>query len=347
MRNFTRTASPSSKAPTGFTGTKAEQLSKDVWKKLDKEQPGAEELQRELPEFHAGDFVRFIPPIEPSRQTGVFKKNELRFEPLVPWGCNAGVVIAQSPSRDWTVVLVNSCQNEFEKRSLLRADMLKSVETVVFGKPKQMVKRLSCLSTVFLAKHDVVPNSFPILRLPLPALAAVLHSLGTVEAAWASVTCKRFLLAFRHELIWKEKTLLAMERAVLVSPGADWFTIFRDKACWTITVVSIFSHRGGTSISGTFSIAVSPKCTVERLLELLNRSRKNAHASFSVADYKPHDPSLLGKRENGGEMKLDNPNGKPNCQFEVEGKDLSILTIAEAGLGDGAVLEVRERLLCD
>lgn len=351
MRSFTRSPAPPTKTAGGFPAAKPDVPSQVVLKKVN-EPPDHETESVELGEFKPGDFVRnTLNHVAPATQNVVSPKKKITkalYEPLLPWGCEAGVVVAQSANKEWVVVRVNSIQDEFEYNRP-HMDLLYDGKIMLLGKPRYLHRRVSFVSTSLLSKHDVVPNSFPIMDLPLTALAIVLHSLGTVEASWASMTCKRFLCAFRHELLWKAKTVSVVGPDVVVDAGSDWFRTYRDKAFWTITVVTVFWNRGVRSVKGKFSVSVNPKCTIMHLLDLLDMCRQNRQATrgrLGVSAYKPHDPSRLGRRDVGGFVSND-PSATPNCRFDVYGKDLSISTVAEAGLCNGAMLETEAQMKVD
>jgi hypothetical protein len=39
--------------------------------------------------------------------------------------------------------------------------------------------------------------------------------------------------------------------------------------------------------------------------------------------------------------------GKPNCKWDCENMDISVVSVRDVGLVDGAVLEMQERSMCD
>lgn len=294
--------------------------------------------------FKAGDFVKFSLANAPPPPKGAWQqKQQLRIEPQRAWGCDAGVVISQY--QQLTIVLVNAAQ----KDHLNDTRVPENLRAGLWGKiPKSLLKRCSVVSTIFLVKYEVscMDKGFPILQLPLPALALVLHSLGGIDkAAWASVTCKRFHSAFRHELIWKEKTLAAA--AVVKAESLfcnNWFETYRDHACWTIHVLRLFFSRVGVSLSRSYVVKVNPLSSLQRLLHLMTSVME---MEVSVSSLRPHNPVRLGFFKDG-QFVASNPEAKPNCRFDVPDKNLlEGISLVQCGLCDGAVLELPEQMMCD
>lgn len=190
-------------------------------------------------------------------------------------------------------------------------------------------------------------NDFPLLKLPLPALSRVMASLPWSSAAAASLTCKALLVAFRDERVWKERTLREDPAAQLCN-NESWFRACERVTFFKIRIVTVFYHRGGRTISGDFTVRVSPKVTVVQFLKLINNPvfNKQARNGVGATSFSPHDPSKLYSYKSDGKTQPF-PDGVPNCKWEVQGKDLNTLTIQEAGLSEGACLEQAEMTMFD
>lgn len=296
-----------------------------------------------------GDFVSFV-------STFPSGDHELVFSPRCDWGCDAGIVVAVVD--DLVVVKVNSVQGEFSDYFYDRYEARRATEPLLSSYTPEQKNRFSLVSKQLLRQHAIVTNTFPILDLPLPALALVIHSLGLHGACWASMTCRKFLSAFRHELIWKEKAICLHNETkekkengsgthFFLSPfngACDWWTAYR-QLYWRITVVTMFHHMRGCSISGSFFVNVLPTCSVQHLVHLFNSHKDNRQTGkgewlLEPNEFKPHNPNRVGAWGRTVEE-------SSNCKFEIEGKDLAVLTVAEAGLCDGAILEIGERMMCD
>jgi hypothetical protein len=104
----------------------------------------------------------------------------------------------------------------------------------------------------------------------------------------------------------------------------------------------VFSHRGGSSINGDFTISVPPQLSVRAFLSAVAKDPKNKQ--HSLESLRPHDPSHLGRRNQDHHVIPSNPGAKPNCTFDVS--DLS-KSIKDAGLMNGAVLEQPENNMRD
>lgn len=190
-----------------------------------------------------------------------------------------------------------------------------------------------------LAKADVELNTtFGLVELPLPVLGLVLRHLPLAEAALQSLTCRRFAAAFRDEAVWKQRCIDESKRLSLPMHFTDsYFISYRKHFVWHIDIVTLFTHRGGRSISGRFTVAVAPNMSVEDFERVVRAHPDNRQRSTTTL--KPHNPSVLG----GWNQPLD-PNIKPNCSYND--KDPKA-TLSEAGLCNGAILEQPERMMRD
>ena len=207
-----------------------------------------------------------------------------------------------------------------------------------------------------LVKKSIEACPLELAKLPPPALSMVLSFLTLKEAAYVARVNKKFLAAFKDENVWKSRCMRNMgmdvEEAYRKEGEGGWMKFYKKHAVWSVEVVTVFTHRGGRCINGTFKVTVYPSMTVQDFLRHLEKhpgNRQSAHGWGSKPRpkahtlYKPHDPSQLGKWDDRGKS-----GEKPNCAFEVEDvKNHSVLTIKEAGLCNGAVLEQREMMMCD
>jgi hypothetical protein len=206
-------------------------------------------------------------------------------------------------------------------------------------------RTVPCASRL-LKRVEVEQSAFPLGDLPPPVLALVQYWLPLPDASLQATVSRKFAAAFRDNVTWKRRCAVTLknvdiEAVFAAEKETSWMAFYRRHALYSIRVVTMFGHRGGTSLSGNFKIRCDPRMTVEAFLEKVashpeNRQRGPPRLS-------PHDPSRLGRRGPGGIVSA-HPDAKPNCEFRQH--DLKA-TIAEAGLVDGAVLEQPERMMCD
>jgi hypothetical protein len=204
---------------------------------------------------------------------------------------------------------------------------------------------LQCASP--LLQRVAVPESvFPLGDLPPPALGVVLFWLPLKDAGAAAMVSRKFAAAFRDNVTWKRRCAellknIDIEAVFAEEDETSWMAFYRRHAVYRIRVVTVFSHHGGTSISGDFSFFCDPRMTVAAFVEKVASHPENRQRG--PPRLKPHDPSKVGFRGPGGIIPLYS-NARPNCDFnEVDPR----ATIAEAGLVDGAVLEQPEKLMWD
>lgn len=195
---------------------------------------------------------------------------------------------------------------------------------------------------------DTRYKDFPLESLPLPVLAVVLRTIPIREAAMIALVSKRFHAAFNDDPSWQRRAhdLLGVQEAEKFAEEAkkaSWKEIYAKKCLWEVEVVTVFTHRGGTTVSGRFSVRVSPEMHVGDFLNLVKNDPKNDQKRRGVAELEPFDPSVL-RRRNGGQTESINPDGKPNCEFRADDEKA---TLRDAGLCNGAVLSQYEMLRRD
>lgn len=328
--------------------------------------------------FQKGDFVSLIETQEDntsvaSAAAGVVPSSGRKPSssgPLVmgrkkKWGCHAGVFLVADTKH--ALVYVNCFQPKNSQEDKVRNNLLKRLP---YKMPNWKKNRLCVVLYEKLKLHQVEEEgTFPLGELPITALVLVVSHLEIDDASFFSYVCKKFLLAFRQESVWQERARVAM--------GGEQYTKLLEEAqqqqgkknnfwldsCrrffteWTVSVVVVFRHRGGTSASQTFSVRCSPSCSVADFVRLLVQCPDNTqrHRSDFGADcLRPYDAKKVGRYEHrpeeeggGTHFVARYPNAEPNCEFNVEGKDLNEWTIADAGLCNGAILETPERMKRD
>jgi hypothetical protein len=220
-----------------------------------------------------------------------------------------------------------------------------------FGKPsfvydvRTLHRTLPCTSRL-LKRVEVEQSAFPLGDLPPPVLALVQYWVPLGDAAIQACVSRKFAAAFRDNVTWKRRcaeTLknVDIETVFAAEKETSWMAFYRRHAVYRIRVVTVFGHRGGTSLSGNFEMQCDPRTTVEAFLLKVASHPENRQRG--LPQLRPHDPSRLGRRGQYG-IVSQNPDAKANCEFRQG--DMSV-TIAEAGLVDGAVLEQQERMMCD
>ncbi len=198
------------------------------------------------------------------------------------------------------------------------------------------------VSYLLLSPVTVVPSSFPLSQLPAPVIALVLFWLPMREAAELACVSKRFADAFRDNVAWKRRCMLLpfdVEAAFVSENESSWMAFYDRHANYRIRIVTVFTHRGGKSVSGDFVVGpFANDCG--RFVEMVKNDPRNRQKHTAKQELEPHNPSLIGGRDPS--ERLNKPG--PNCTFvTTEGS----ATIAQAGLCNGAVLEQQERLRCD
>jgi hypothetical protein len=195
-----------------------------------------------------------------------------------------------------------------------------------------------------LRRAEIAESVFPLVDLPLPALALVLFWLpdGGLQATVSS----KFAAAFRDNVTWKRRCVEALknvdvEEVFAAEKETSWMTFFFRHASYRIRIVTVFCFSQGVSLSGEFTTRCDPRMTVEAFLQKVSSHPRNR--SRGLPRLSPHDPSKLGRRGQDG-IVSELPDAKANCVFRQG--DLKA-TIAEAGLVDGAVLEQPEQMMCD
>lgn len=222
-----------------------------------------------------------------------------------------------------------------------------------------------------LTAYKCEQSSFPLLDLPMPALAAVLRHLGWAQGAELAPLCRKLNDAFSdantwralcEQDFWEEGNLLS---AFDASGLASWKEFYHQKVVWSIRIVTVFSHRGGRSLNGDFTMQVNPSMTLGLFLKKVKSHPNNAQTNHSVVDFVPtglpdlaaHDPRRLGRRPECEEDPTGKPGG-PNCGWFEQSRFWRIEThpyteqalatpVKFLGLCNGAVLEQQEQLMCD
>jgi hypothetical protein len=197
-----------------------------------------------------------------------------------------------------------------------------------------------------LQHAQIAQSAFPLGELPAPALALVLFWLPLSDAAVLAVVSRKFATAFRDNVSWKRRCMVDLkgidvEAVFAKEEKTSWMSFYRRHAVCRIRVVTVFYSMSGHLISGDFTIECAPHMTVKEFLAQVSADPKNRQKG--AARLQPHDPSKLGRNNRNGFCSA-NPHAKPNCEFR---QDDPGATIADAGLVNGAVLEQRERMLCD
>lgn len=284
--------------------------------------------------FCIGDFVRKRRGCFPAQVADMPKYAQ-------EWGCTGGLVVAAT--HEWLAVLVNARQKRFILGKGNRKELLSftQAEAILACHPAWKADKIVVAHPDQLVIHDVVVNeTFPMMQLPPPALSLVLHHLGIAGGAWASLTCKRFLAAFRDEVIWHAR--VQAEVGVLMTKEVSWWNTFHRHAHWTIHV-AILLNMYGFLLRKRFSIEISPHASVDRLIQRLNYAKENVASRrvlFMSRAYTFFNPKNLIVNIDGDEL-LAAMNG-PNCTFNLPIQDLTQISVAQSGLIDGAVLQIEE-----
>ena len=197
-----------------------------------------------------------------------------------------------------------------------------------------------------LQRVTIQQSAFPLGELPAPALALVLFWLPLGQAARQAVVSRKFASAFRDNVSWKRRCMedvkgIDVEQVFAAEKETSWTAFYKRHTVWTIRIVTVFRHSGGNSLSGDFQIECAPGVTVKAFLEKVASHPQNRQRGAPLLQ--PHDASKLG-RAGPGMLISKHPDAKPNCVFL---QDNPYAALAEAGLCDGAVLEQRERMMCD
>ncbi len=234
-----------------------------------------------------------------------------------------------------------------------RGVMGRGLVTEVLRKEKTFRVRLSNGTTrdaqgSTLKRFAVTPSSFPLMDLPDPALALVLFWLPIREAAEAACVCKRFASVFKDNVTWKRRCIrdvtgIDIDAVFAAEKCKSWAEFHARHTTIRIRIVTVFFHRGGRSLSGDFTVTVSPNLRVSEFLELVSKHSENRQGGF-LPVLTPFDPSKLGRHDDNYNIISNQPNAKPNCTFSTSSLDATIL---EAGLCDGAILQQPESMMCD
>jgi hypothetical protein len=199
-----------------------------------------------------------------------------------------------------------------------------------------------------LQRVEVQPSAFPLADLPAPALALVMYWLPLGHGARQALVSRKFAAAFRDNVSWKRRCLdevkgIDVEAVFAAEKETSWTVFYRRHAVYSIRIVTISWNNGCCVLVEDFGIMCDPRMTVKEFLQRVKSHPENKQWGPPVLE--PHGPSKLTRRDaRHGIVPSHQPGAKPNCRFRDN--DLSA-TIAEAGLCDGAVLEQRERMLCD
>ncbi len=193
---------------------------------------------------------------------------------------------------------------------------------------------------------NIVPSDFRLGELPTPALACVLLWMKLSEAAQLACLSKRFAAAFADNVAWKRRcrlqyTEIDVETTFAAEKHEFWMRFYKQHSSWKIHIVTVFKHRGGTSLSGSFEMIVNPCMSVSEFLDAVEKRPQNRQQG--KPQLRPHNPASVGRRGPVAIVPGTVDDG-PNCSFSVE--NLSA-TIADAGLRDGAILEQPERMMRD
>lgn len=293
-----------------------------------------------------GDFVFLNHEVVPVRRPPVKGPSSSS------WGCYAGMFIVCDKSNN-ALVYVNRLQKQGDaKEEKLLKSLCKKTKSTL---PLWMMRRLCVVPLSSLQRHEVREESdFPAGQLPITALVVVLSHLDVAEASFLSYVCKKFNSAFRDDTLWQRRTLQIVPASFSLATNSSWMDAYRNLTEWDIQIVTVFHHRGGNSISGTFTVRCTPKCTIAQFVALTRENPQNRQRmwkDFGEMSLRPHDASRVGRYQHvpgqGSHIVSESPDAKPNCAFNVEGKDLSTWTVEQAGLCNGAVLETPERMMCD
>lgn len=198
-----------------------------------------------------------------------------------------------------------------------------------------------------LTRNNIFPNSFPIVKLPMPALVALFEAIPLSIACQQALVNKEFLAAFRSNVTWRQKCCNDMHDVTSIDflfhqqQRDSWFEFYRHNALWKITIVNLFHHRGGCSISSQFSLLISPRMSVAQFLQVAEHHPKNLQRGRDFRPFSKKD-DLFRTGLHREDEKTEEPG--PNCRFDASNLESSV---HEAGLCEGAVLSQPEMRMRD
>jgi hypothetical protein len=200
---------------------------------------------------------------------------------------------------------------------------------------------------------SVTPSSFALDELPVPVLGLVLGQMSPGDAALAATASKKFLRAFREEATaWRARCRVAYRGAIALEDAFEaahcsWLNFFRLHCCFHIRIVTIFGHRGGTSLSGDFTVAVDPDMPVKDFFALVkNDPRNHQRGQPNLSGF---DPKVIRRRNYLGQEE-DTVQPKPEEVSKTTRRchpDWTKATLREAGLFDQAELAQPEEMMRD
>lgn len=137
-----------------------------------------------------------------------------------------------------------------------------------------------------------------LLELPVNVIAIICDMLNVCEAWALGQLCKKTFRAFCDDEAWMRRCRVQGIDATLERQGS-WMSHYRLNRKWRVEVLTVWSHRGGRSSNGSFTVLVSPYMSIRQFMNLvrdnpLNEQRGRAWNQDYVPELKPHDPALLG-----------------------------------------------------
>ncbi len=194
-------------------------------------------------------------------------------------------------------------------------------------------------SSVCLASIEA--SSLPLNDLPLHVLALVLFWLPMRLAAEAACVSRRFSTAFGDNVAWKRRCLrdvrgIDVEATFEAEKHQSWIQFYRRHADYRVQVLIVHYGSYIATIDEPIKFLVNPRSSISTFLDSV-RNNESTRGLEGFLLYL-HNPAVLRhdyeERVRQGKLK----EIRPNCSFSIA--DMTV-TVAEAGLCDGAVLELR------
>lgn len=213
-------------------------------------------------------------------------------------------------------------------------------------------KNVTWVNALLLTIYKIESNNFPLLKLPEPALALVMHFLPLSESCQQSLVNKKFLEAFRSNVIWKHNCqrdivdrAYDFEEEFRKQKLSSWFHFYQLNALWAIKIVTVFRHQARSVMNSQFTCLVLPTTTVEAFYQIARSHPKNRQPG---QEFVPFDEAVHTFRydddNNYARIPVNDHPAPKNYTFDTS--DLK-KSIREAGLCPQAVLMQPERLKRD
>lgn len=190
-----------------------------------------------------------------------------------------------------------------------------------------------------LIQVEVEPSTFPLEALPAHVLGQVVGYLPVEHALQLAGLSRRFRAACNDESVWRSRSLALLGPDAGLDDAPSWRELYRRHTVLHVLVKTVFMSWGSLFVTSEFAMRVPAFMTVLALKHHVAEHPANPNRSSSGAYLpvlEPFDPRAIRNAVASA--------ATINCSFNDEDEYISIW---DAGLRDGSVLQQRDLTRCD